>query len=328
MAGDDSFHAHCFKCKICKNRIDELTYARTSHGIYCMDCHNDRVARNRRHAQKKAEMAAIGNGSTKSRSTELRKSDQENEASLTPNALAGTLMKKQSQTFGHTRAVTPKLDGPTFSNTVPDGSQISRGVEAIRKAKSTQYVNDAFFPSGKGPTVGEKNAAVNTLVSRTTSLDNDRLSSSKGNSISDDGVRPLNINSKHIVDKTAKARSDNDAPPSSFRNNGRLSIPTSSPINDQTALPSIPPSPTIPHPFAAARLSSSSSRSYLNESGSVVPSTSHSPTSTTLSNASSFKQLLASNGARSPTTPSLSSETDGETIVLNSGTTMIVCHLC
>lgn len=317
MAGDDSFHAHCFKCKICKNRIDELTYARTSHGIYCMDCHNDRVARNRRHAQKKAEMAAIGNGSTKSRSTELRKSDQENE----------------SQTFGHTRAVTSKLDGPTFSNTVPDGSQISRGVEAIRKAKSTQYVNDAFFPSGKGPTVGEKNAATETLVSRTTSLDNDRLSSSKGNSISvppyadsrgvsDDGGRPLNITSKQIVDKTAKARLDNDAPPSSFRNNGRLSIPTSSPINDQTALPSIPPSPTIPHPFAAARLSSSSSRSYLNESGSVVPSTSHSPTSTTFSNASSFKQLLVSNGARSPTTPSLSSirssETDGETIVLNS----------
>ena len=82
MAGDDSFHAHCFTCKICKNRIDELTYARTSHGIYCMDCHNDRVARNRRHAQKKAELAISGNGgssSNKPRSSEGRKMGQETE---------------------------------------------------------------------------------------------------------------------------------------------------------------------------------------------------------------------------------------------------------
>lgn len=80
MAGDDSFHAHCFKCKICKNRIDELTYARTSHGIYCMDCHNDRVARNRRHAQKRAEMATPGNGGSapyKPRSNDGRKLGQE-----------------------------------------------------------------------------------------------------------------------------------------------------------------------------------------------------------------------------------------------------------
>ncbi|KAK2467763.1 hypothetical protein APHAL10511_000058 [Amanita phalloides] len=81
MAGEDSFHAHCFKCKICKNRIDELTYARTSHGIYCMDCHNDRVARNRRHAQKKAEMAASGSGGNKPRSIETRKLVQEIEQS-------------------------------------------------------------------------------------------------------------------------------------------------------------------------------------------------------------------------------------------------------
>jgi Rho-type GTPase-activating protein 1/2 len=55
MTGDDSYHAHCFKCKVCKNRIDELVFAKTSQGIYCMNCHNDRMAKIRRHAQKKAE---------------------------------------------------------------------------------------------------------------------------------------------------------------------------------------------------------------------------------------------------------------------------------
>jgi hypothetical protein len=57
MTGDDSYHAHCFKCRSCHNRIDELMFAKTSHGIYCMNCHHQRVARSRRHAQKQKENA-------------------------------------------------------------------------------------------------------------------------------------------------------------------------------------------------------------------------------------------------------------------------------
>jgi hypothetical protein len=57
MTGEDSYHAHCFKCKVCKNRIDELVFAKTSQGIYCMNCHSERMAKVRRHAQKKAEKA-------------------------------------------------------------------------------------------------------------------------------------------------------------------------------------------------------------------------------------------------------------------------------
>jgi hypothetical protein len=57
MTGDDAYHAHCFKCKVCKSRIDELVFAKTSQGIYCMDCHNARVAKSRKHAQRKKEAA-------------------------------------------------------------------------------------------------------------------------------------------------------------------------------------------------------------------------------------------------------------------------------
>ena len=60
MTGDDSYHAHCFKCRSCHNRIDELMFAKTSHGIYCMRCHNQRVARSRRHAQKQKERENAG----------------------------------------------------------------------------------------------------------------------------------------------------------------------------------------------------------------------------------------------------------------------------
>ncbi|KIK67054.1 hypothetical protein GYMLUDRAFT_238398 [Collybiopsis luxurians FD-317 M1] len=55
MTGDDAYHAHCFKCKVCKNRIDELVFAKTSQGIYCMDCHNERMIKIRKHTQRKAE---------------------------------------------------------------------------------------------------------------------------------------------------------------------------------------------------------------------------------------------------------------------------------
>ncbi|KAG8743250.1 hypothetical protein FRC10_012294 [Ceratobasidium sp. 414] len=53
MTGDDSYHAACFKCRSCSRRIEELVFAKTSQGIYCMSCHNDRVARSRRHAEQK-----------------------------------------------------------------------------------------------------------------------------------------------------------------------------------------------------------------------------------------------------------------------------------
>lgn len=53
MTGDESYHASCFTCRSCNSRIEELVFAKTSQGIYCMPCHNERVARSRRHADNK-----------------------------------------------------------------------------------------------------------------------------------------------------------------------------------------------------------------------------------------------------------------------------------
>ncbi|GLB37138.1 putative protein kinase C conserved region 1 (C1) domains (Cysteine-rich domains) [Lyophyllum shimeji] len=82
MTGDDSYHAHCFKCKVCKCRIDDLVFAKTSQGIYCMNCHNERMARIRNHVQRKAERErekrAGGSGSTKSREREASRFHAEN----------------------------------------------------------------------------------------------------------------------------------------------------------------------------------------------------------------------------------------------------------
>ncbi|KAG5642442.1 hypothetical protein DXG03_002789 [Asterophora parasitica] len=116
MTGDDSYHAHCFKCKVCKCRIDELVFAKTSQGIYCMNCHNDRMARIRNHVQKKAERErekrAGGSGSTKSREREARKFHAENgppspastgprPSSSKPNGLNSSTSSRPSSSRGH-----------------------------------------------------------------------------------------------------------------------------------------------------------------------------------------------------------------------------------
>lgn len=40
MTGDESYHADCFTCRQCSRRIEELVFAKTSQGIYCMVSRN------------------------------------------------------------------------------------------------------------------------------------------------------------------------------------------------------------------------------------------------------------------------------------------------
>ncbi|KAL1883465.1 Rho-type gtpase-activating protein [Paecilomyces lecythidis] len=48
LTGDQAFCANCFKCRNCKKRIENLRYARTSQGIFCMDCHESLMQRRRK----------------------------------------------------------------------------------------------------------------------------------------------------------------------------------------------------------------------------------------------------------------------------------------
>ncbi|KZO95564.1 RhoGAP-domain-containing protein [Calocera viscosa TUFC12733] len=48
MTGDLTYHSNCFKCQQCQKKIEDLVFAKTNHGIYCMPCHNEKAARSRR----------------------------------------------------------------------------------------------------------------------------------------------------------------------------------------------------------------------------------------------------------------------------------------
>ena len=48
LTGDQAFCASCFRCRNCKKKIENLKYARTSQGIFCMECHESLMQRRRK----------------------------------------------------------------------------------------------------------------------------------------------------------------------------------------------------------------------------------------------------------------------------------------
>ena len=52
LTGDQAFCATCFKCRNCKKKIENLKYARTSQGIFCMECHESLMQRRRKKGAK------------------------------------------------------------------------------------------------------------------------------------------------------------------------------------------------------------------------------------------------------------------------------------
>jgi hypothetical protein len=66
LTGDQAFCANCFKCRNCKRKIENLRYARTSQGIFCMDCHEALMARRRKRTAKSTTQRSklsVGNNS-------------------------------------------------------------------------------------------------------------------------------------------------------------------------------------------------------------------------------------------------------------------------
>ena len=52
LTGDQAYCAGCFKCRNCKKQIENLRYARTSQGMFCMECHDALMARRRKKSAK------------------------------------------------------------------------------------------------------------------------------------------------------------------------------------------------------------------------------------------------------------------------------------
>jgi Rho-type GTPase-activating protein 1/2 len=153
MTGDDSYHAHCFKCRSCHNRIDELMFAKTSHGIYCMKCHHQRVARSRRHAQKQKERENVAPAASSSTSQSHTAKPQLGPLAVCcsflslPQAFRSLTLIPQNSPTG---LLTPDSSGNSHSASSPSSPQPSPGLprSATSAGSGGSYRSQPQTPQG------------------------------------------------------------------------------------------------------------------------------------------------------------------------------------
>ncbi|KAK5998688.1 putative Rho-type GTPase-activating protein 4 [Cladobotryum mycophilum] len=131
LTGDQAFCATCFRCRNCKRKIENLRYARTSQGIFCMGCHETLMARRR----KKSKAAAAAKSREKDQSPMIT---EKSLPALPPNVIP-------QNAFSNDR-VDPESDTPTEVSPRPQPTHrqtesSSRG--SSRPAKSPERPAEA-----------------------------------------------------------------------------------------------------------------------------------------------------------------------------------------
>ncbi|SPO28035.1 related to GTPase-activating protein beta-chimerin [Ustilago trichophora] len=120
MTGDESYHASCFTCRSCHSKIEELVFAKTSQGIYCMKCHNERVARSRKHAEQKRAKAR--------RDKQLQQA-QSNEPSYRTNMTSNPSVATPSPSIDQPPSLpskeTPPPSASLLASPAPNGPSLS-----------------------------------------------------------------------------------------------------------------------------------------------------------------------------------------------------------
>ncbi|ODV90652.1 hypothetical protein CANCADRAFT_31537 [Tortispora caseinolytica NRRL Y-17796] len=59
LTGSQAYCSECFVCRNCKSKIENLKYARTSQGIFCMKCHEALLRRRKRKTKQKQERKEV-----------------------------------------------------------------------------------------------------------------------------------------------------------------------------------------------------------------------------------------------------------------------------
>lgn len=119
LTGDQAFCATCFKCRNCKKKIENLKYARTSQGIFCMECHESLMQRRRKKGQK--------NGSNRHKQFQQAVNNtmllDKSLPSLPPSAVNQSAFSPENESSpSETHSETP-TELPTASHKMPTNSR-------------------------------------------------------------------------------------------------------------------------------------------------------------------------------------------------------------
>ncbi|KAK5118785.1 hypothetical protein LTR85_007991 [Meristemomyces frigidus] len=185
LTGDQAFCAACFRCRNCKRKIENLRYARTSQGIFCMSCHESLMARRRKKAKtgpRQAQGGASGAGPAEkalpslppgAASSSAFSPDIETPPSETytdtPSARSPRnqylTSRKDASSSNLRRDVSPvsdeaSRDGPTLpASTYSEAGRPSNVSEDTEDGEERGYLPMAFDPTpvpGQPPTIARK----------------------------------------------------------------------------------------------------------------------------------------------------------------------------
>lgn len=143
LTGDKAYCSNCFKCRVCKLKIEDLRYARTSKGLFCMACHEDLVAKKKKHDLKrkqKEQLLSLLRPSQSSSSATLPPATTTSTTNTTSASAASSLTllsshipSSQSQSAVATPAVTPATSTvPNAGNFPMAGTAGSTGTGSLR----------------------------------------------------------------------------------------------------------------------------------------------------------------------------------------------------
>ncbi|KAF3903112.1 hypothetical protein ABW21_db0204456 [Orbilia brochopaga] len=90
LTGDQAFCAGCFRCRNCKRKIENLRYARTSQGIFCMSCHESLMARRRKKSRAQPKTSSNNSLALDKALPMPPPQDDDEESSSTTNTQAST----------------------------------------------------------------------------------------------------------------------------------------------------------------------------------------------------------------------------------------------
>ncbi|KAK2590811.1 Rho-type gtpase-activating protein [Conoideocrella luteorostrata] len=164
LTGDQAFCATCFRCRNCKRKIENLRYARTSQGIFCMGCHETLMARRR----KKSKAASSAKSREKDQSPMVT---EKSLPALPPNAIplnafSNDRVDPESDTptelsprprpaHRHNESSSRGSSRPARSPERPDSSAKTEGLSlpatTYRKNRNSSIYQSADSGPGEGP---------------------------------------------------------------------------------------------------------------------------------------------------------------------------------
>jgi len=154
LTGDQAFCATCFRCRNCKRKIENLRYARTSQGIFCMSCHESLMARRR----KKSKAAAQAKAREKEGSPMIR---DKSLPALPPNAVPPNAFSNEK--------VSPDSDMPTELSPRPRAQYTlndSSSRSSSRPSRSPERTQDMIKePSLAPPSQNYRNNRNSSIMS-------------------------------------------------------------------------------------------------------------------------------------------------------------------